>query len=728
MKVYQEGYQNNEIFLDPCSKSIFAWPSQSSKKIIRFNFGFGELSKFPIMISHQTQYEILPEHLVVIKSDDNIQKTPYPYEELIHIYNNYYFGQTVKLSISTDGEKFIIKIFDEENTNQQISHKIEEMEFHTEIQKLGISIISDNTYTNCHGKTFSDYNRIELCYLTFENVQFYYGTESTEEKYITKIQIKFQYFQIDNQISPFTNFPIVIIPNYEEGFNKDNAPQFFNAVYSSENNLKENIFKILVLKFLIQSFYLNLESNLLTGILNFVKNITLNLKTSLTQIHPLYLSDEENARNHIIININYSFPPWYTCVEEADSDSNNNVFICLLETSPIDIIFSFISENKDKLFQELLLNNPVLRKFTTLFSNIEKTNITLNQDIRHNISGKTNLIFASIVDTYRQYALLQIMKIGVNIEILGTPVNLVKSLGTGVKDFFIKPAEGIVEGPLEGVKGIYTGTKSLVKNTLGGALNSVSKITSGFSKEILMISRDEKYINERERKNMMDKPKNVIEGIGYGISSMMSGLFYGVTDVVRKPLEGAKKDNIKGFGKGVLQGLGGLVAKPVSGVVDLISKTTDGIKNTWSYEDEQNFRQRFPRPFYGKFKYVKFYNWNDAEVIYSINKIIPCFQKKLFNEYIGSIIYQSEKGENNLLVFGVNEFYLIEVSRFELIIKLAYENIKEVTVDNKFVVRIEFHKKVNGKNKTSIKIDKDQKESLSQKILKLFKETLNAEN
>ena len=728
LKVYQEGYQNNEIFLDPCSKSIFAWPSQSSKKIIRFNFGFGELSKFPIMISHQTQYEILPEHLVVIKSDDNKQKTPYPYEELIHIYNNYYFGQTVKLSISTDGEKFIIKIFDEENTNQQISHKIEEMEFHTEIQKLGISIISDNTYTNCHGKTFSDYNRIELCYLTFENVQFYYGTESTEEKYITKIQIKFQYFQIDNQISPFTNFPIVIIPNYEEGFNKDNAPQFFNAVYSSENNLKENIFKILVLKFLIQSFYLNLESNLLTGILNFVKNITLNLKTSLTQIHPLYLSDEENARNHIIININYSFPPWYTCVEEADSDNNNNVFICLLETSPIDIIFSFISENKDKLFQELLLNNPVLRKFTTLFSNIEKTNITLNQDIRHNISGKTNLIFASIVDTYRQYALLQIMKIGVNIEILGTPVNLVKSLGTGVKDFFIKPAEGIVEGPLEGVKGIYTGTKSLVKNTLGGALNSVSKITSGFSKEILMISRDEKYINERERKNMMDKPKNVIEGIGYGISSMMSGLFYGVTDVVRKPLEGAKKDNIKGFGKGVLKGLGGLVAKPVSGVVDLISKTTDGIKNTWSYEDEQNFRQRFPRPFYGKFKYVKFYNWNDAEVIYSINKIIPCFQKKLFNEYIGSIIYQSEKGENNLLVFGVNEFYLIEVSRFELIIKLAYENIKEVTVDNKFVVRIEFHKKVNGKNKTSIKIDKDQKESLSQKILKLFKETLNAEN
>ena len=69
----------------------------------------------------------------------------------------------------------------------------------------------------------------------------------------------------------------------------------------------------------------------------------------------------------------------------------------------------------------------------------------------------------------------------------------------------------------------------------------------------------------------MDKPKNVIEGIGFGISSMMSGIFYGVTDVVRKPLEGAKKEKLKGLGKGMLQGLGGLVAKPVSGVVDFIS-------------------------------------------------------------------------------------------------------------------------------------------------------------
>ena len=727
MKVYQDGYQNNEIFVNPSDKSIFAYPSQISKKIIGFNFWIGELKKNPIMINHHTLYELLTEDLNIIIDNENNKmiKEKYPYKEEIDIEKH--SGQKIELSISTDGDKFLITIIDKKKAKIKIKQKIVNNIFKVNIHKIGLSIIDDNAYTTCKGKNFTDYNRIELCYITFQNLQVYYETITNEEIYKNEIQVKFEFFEIDNQISPFTNFPIVIFPNYEYCKNR-RIPDFFNAIYRSENNLKENFFKITELKFLIQSFYLNIESNLLSAILNLVKNITTSLKTSFTNLHPLYLSDEENSKNHIIIKSNYSFQPWLTQLKDSDSEDNNNVLICLLETSPIDIIFSFISENKDKLFHELLLNNPVLRKFSTLISNIEKTHLTLNKDICRNISGNSNIIFASIIDTYKQYAILQLMKIGVNIEILGTPVNLIKSLGTGVKDFFQKPVEGMISGPLEGVKGIYSGTKSLVKNTLDGTLNTVSKITSGVSKEILIISRDEDYINERERKNMMDKPNNVIEGIGYGISSMMSGIFNGVTDVVRKPLEGAKKGKLKGLGKGILRGLGGLVAKPVSGVVDLISKTTDGIKNTWNYHDKQIFQQRYPRPFYGKFKYIKNYNWNDAAVINFVNKFIPIFRKKIFNDYIGNVSYKIEKGEQHLLVFGTNEFYLIQLDRNELIISLGYENIKKVDVDDNFYVRIEFMKKINGKTKTSIKIDKNQKEKLSQKIIQLFGEAINVDN
>ena len=726
IKVYQHGSINDEVYLNPCSQTIFVWPNINNKKILKFNFGFGELDDCCIMINHKTKYELLNENLEVIKGKDLTESKRYPYEENITLYKNDYTCQVIKLIISTDGEKFFIQIFDH-ISSEKISHKKSEFEFQAEIPKFGISLIGDNTYTTCHAKNFNAYNRIEICYIVFENILLFYGEETSDKNCNKNIQIKVKYLEIDNQISPFTNFPIVIIPNYENNPKENEDLYFFNAVYSSENNPKDNIFKILELRFLIQSFYLNLESNLLSAIINFVKNITMYLKTYLTDIHPLYLPDEENYKNHIIIKSNYSFPPWFTSLKGSDSD-DDNIFLCYLETSPIDIIFSFISENKDKLFSELLMNNPILRKFTTLVSNIEQTNLTLNKNISYNIHGKKEIIMSSIMDAYKQYLIVNLMKIGVNIEILGTPLNLIKSLGTGVKDFFQKPVQGILKGPLDGAKGVYDGTKSLVKNTVGGTLNTVSKITSGFSKEILILAHDENYLNQRERKNMMHKPKTFVEGIGYGISSMMSGIYYGVTDVVRKPLEGAKKENLKGFGKGMIKGLGGLVAKPVSGVVDFFSKTAVGIKNNMTFVDEEIFQQRYPRAFYGKFKNIRQYNLSDARVIYYINTHIPGFNKKIFNEYVGSVFYTNDKKEQKLLVFGVNEFFLIEFSRFELVFKLGYKYIKDVTIGKKFLVIINFNSKINGKFSANLKIEKDTREQLSQKILKLFNEAMNVDN
>ena len=45
-------------------------------------------------------------------------------------------------------------------------------------------------------------------------------------------------------------------------------------------------------------------------------------------------------------------------------------------------------------------------------------------------------------------------------------------------------------------------------------------------------------------------------------------------------MEGAKNEGASGFFKGIGQGLAGLVLKPVNGVIDLATKSTEGIKNT----------------------------------------------------------------------------------------------------------------------------------------------------
>src|SRR5574344_571293 len=98
-----------------------------------------------------------------------------------------------------------------------------------------------------------------------------------------------------------------------------------------------------------------------------------------------------------------------------------------------------------------------------------------------------------------------------------------------------------MQGPLELAIGVVDGGWSLAKHTVDGTFNSASKLTGGLSKGMLLLTQDDDYITEREKKKITEKPKNVIEGIGYGLSSMAGGVYYGISDIIVKPYEGAKE-------------------------------------------------------------------------------------------------------------------------------------------------------------------------------------------
>lgn len=70
--------------------------------------------------------------------------------------------------------------------------------------------------------------------------------------------------------------------------------------------------------------------------------------------------------------------------------------------------------------------------------------------------------------------------------------------------------------------------------------------------------------------------------------SLFTGVGQGIVGVFMQPVQGAEKDGIEGFFKGTLKGLAGLVVKPVVGVMDMTSKTAEGIKNTANYFDDKS--------------------------------------------------------------------------------------------------------------------------------------------
>lgn len=86
-----------------------------------------------------------------------------------------------------------------------------------------------------------------------------------------------------------------------------------------------------------------------------------------------------------------------------------------------------------------------------------------------------------------------------------------------------------------------------------------------------------------------------------GGGALAKGLFRGVTGILTKPLEGAKTSGVEGFVQGVGKGIIGAAAQPVSGVLDLLSKTTEGANAmrmkiaSAITSEEQLLRRRLPR-------------------------------------------------------------------------------------------------------------------------------------
>lgn len=135
-------------------------------------------------------------------------------------------------------------------------------------------------------------------------------------------------------------------------------------------------------------------------------------------------------------------------------------------------------------------------------------------------------------------------------------------------------------------------------------LGNASSALGHMSKGVAALSMDKKFIQSRQRqenKGVEDFGDVIREGGG----AFAKGLFRGVTGILTKPLEGAKASGVEGFVQGVGKGIIGAAAQPVSGVLDLLSKTTEGanavrmkIASAIASED-QLLRRRLPRVIHG---------------------------------------------------------------------------------------------------------------------------------
>lgn len=172
---------------------------------------------------------------------------------------------------------------------------------------------------------------------------------------------------------------------------------------------------------------------------------------------------------------------------------------------------------------------------------------------------------------------------------LGNINMLVTDVGTGVKDFFYEPYQGYIKGPAEGTKGLIRGSMSLVGNTTKGTIGTVGRIFGSVSNGILVLADDKEYINTRQGNSVRDgKPENVYQGLRDGLKCTVNGVTSGLKGLYQEPIRGAQQNGVvKGFLKGSVKGIGGVIIKPTSGVLDFIAKTSQGTESMFQRKPKQ---------------------------------------------------------------------------------------------------------------------------------------------
>ncbi|XP_073435523.1 intermembrane lipid transfer protein VPS13C isoform X2 [Dendrobates tinctorius] len=223
---------------------------------------------------------------------------------------------------------------------------------------------------------------------------------------------------------------------------------------------------------------------------------------------------------------------------------------------------------------------------------------------------KRDQLMKLVIRHYSEQFLKQLYVLVLGLDVLGNPFGLIRGLSEGVEAFFYEPFQGAVQGPEEFAEGFVIGVKSLLGHTVGGAAGVVSRITGSVGKGLAAITMDKEY-QQKRREEMGRQPKDFGDSLAKGGKGFLRGVVGGVTGIVTKPVEGAKKEGAAGFFKGIGKGLVGVVARPTGGIIDMASSTFQGIQRVAeSTEDVSPLR---PPRFIHDDGIIRPYNQNEAQ-------------------------------------------------------------------------------------------------------------------
>ncbi|CAL8091327.1 unnamed protein product [Calicophoron daubneyi] len=372
--------------------------------------------------------------------------------------------------------------------------------------------------------------------------------------------------QLDNQVMDCT-FPVVLAPYPQpKSVALDTGPKplvELSAIVA--RTLDPGAFRFKYFRVLIQEMQLKLDQGFLSNIFDFFSGSV------------AHVPEEEAFKADVkLINDRLIDSPVLLAHLQ---DGNRSVFDNL-HISPIKmhVSFSLTGSSQDKssaLPSEVL--NLFLQSLGVVLTDVQDVIFKLAYFERQACIMTVDQMISEMTRHYVGQGVRQMYVLVLGLDVLGNPFGVLRGVAQGVEDLFYEPVKGAVLGPEEFAEGVALGVKSLFGHAVGGAAGAVSRITGTIGKGVAALTLDEDYKRLR-REQMARRPETLSAGLAQGGRGLVLGVYHGVTGVVMKPVEGARKDGVEGFFKGVGKGLVGALTRPVSGVVDFASSSFEGIR------------------------------------------------------------------------------------------------------------------------------------------------------
>ncbi|XP_025156985.1 vacuolar protein sorting-associated protein 13 isoform X1 [Harpegnathos saltator] len=386
-----------------------------------------------------------------------------------------------------------------------------------------------------------------------------------------QMHAKINRLQIDNQLSECV-FPIILAPVPPPKSVTQSTVMKPFAELSMVKRLLEhsNVQQFRYFKVLIQEFHIKVDIVFINAIMGLLEANEVND----AEESALFRTDMKLVNEPLMYHVNL-----ITTAEQKN-------FFDLLHFSPLKIHISFSmtgSGSGPSALPQVL--NVLLQGIGVTLTDINDIVFKLAYFERNYVFMTHKQLISEATTHYAGQAIKQAYVLVLGLDVIGNPYGLVIGTMKGIEDLFYEPFQGAIQGPGEFAEGLYLGVRSMLGHTVGGMVGAVSKITGAMGKGIAALTFDKDY--QRKRQEQLNKqPANLQEGIVRSGKGLVMGVVDGVTGVVMKPISGAKEEGVEGFFKGFGKGVVGLVTRPTAGVIDFASGSLGAVRRATELNEE----------------------------------------------------------------------------------------------------------------------------------------------